>query len=131
MYEDSNPLRQWVRVCKVKKRMMEVFEEVNSQQPAGHQGWSLENHSMPFCQVQYQSVWNDAFHLIWAESFNYTVIRKRLPSDTLTDMCDLCHLENENDLILCDSCPRMFHLPCLGNFQPSETPMIPLKLNFY
>jgi len=116
VYDDSlQPLRQWLTVCRTKKRMMEIFKDINSQQPHNGPKWSLENHSMPFVQIQYQSIWNDAFYLIWNESLNYSVSgRKPIQTDTLTDECDICNTENENDLVLCDSCPKMFHLTCLG-----------------
>lgn len=115
VYDDS-----WLKVLKTKKRLFELVEAANSQQTDGF-AWEMDLHSMPFDSLGHQNIWNDAFYLMWNESLNYTITsRKPLPSDTLADICAICRQISENDdveLILCDGCPKMFHLKCLSMSQ--------------
>lgn len=112
VYDDS-----WAKVLKTKKRMYELVRECNSQQTEGF-AWDTELHSMPFDLLGFQHIWNDAFYLMWNESLNYTITsRKLLPSDQVQDICAICGQIGENDetdLILCDGCPKMFHIQCLS-----------------
>lgn len=91
------------------------MEDCNRQQSEGF-AWDLDVHSMPFDILSYQYLWNDALYLMWNESLNYTITsRKSLPSDVQIDQCAVCKVINEDDnqeLILCDGCPKMFHLNC-------------------
>jgi hypothetical protein len=110
VYDDS-----WVRVLKTKKRLFEIVQDCNNQQSEGF-SWDLDVHSMPFDTLWYQYLWNDALYLMWNESLNYTITsRKPLPSDQQIDQCAACKVINEDeeqDLILCDGCPKMYHLEC-------------------
>lgn len=97
--------------------MFELVKDCNSQQTEGF-AWDTELHSMPFDSLGFQHIWNDAFFLMWNESLNYTITsRKPLPSDQIQDICAICSTLGENDetdLILCDGCPKMFHIQCLS-----------------
>ena len=30
------------------------------------------------------------------------------------EACSICHIADEMDMLLCDGCPKVFHLSCLG-----------------
>ena len=30
------------------------------------------------------------------------------------DRCAVCHVDDDYDMLLCDGCPKVFHLTCLG-----------------
>lgn len=111
-----------MKVLKSKKKLFEIVEDCNKQQAEGF-SWDLDAHSMPFDILWYQFVWNDAFYLMWNESLNYSVSsRKAHPLDIIVDKCAICDQINEDDnleLILCDGCPKMFHLHCISMYECS------------
>lgn len=106
-----------MKVLKSKKKLFELVEDANSQQTEGF-AWELDFHSMPFDSLGYQNIWNDALFLMWNESLNYTLTaRKPLPSDQIQDVCALCRQltdDDDTELILCDGCPKMFHIKCMS-----------------